>query len=125
MRREISSRVVEVHIHRDKVKCAIDLLEKGVSQREIAKTCGLSMTQASAIGREYGYYVDVKEYFEKLKEEKRYESWRKTVDEKGKGLEKELSKSVEDLRQVKKSLTRGIEMLIKALTRYIWRLCTT
>jgi len=51
---------VKTYIHRDKIKCAIDLLEKGASQREIAKTCGLSMSQVSAIGREYGYYVDVR-----------------------------------------------------------------
>jgi len=55
--------VAKTYIHRDKIKCAIDLLEKGASQREIAKACGLSMSQVSAIGREYGYYVDVKEYF--------------------------------------------------------------
>jgi len=123
-----------VYIHRDKIKCAIDLLEKGASQREIAKTCGLSMSQVSAIGREYGYYVDVKEYFEKLKEEKKreYESWRKSVDEERRRLEAELKvlgeklntlkdeervlqKSIEDLRRIEGSLKQEVAALAKAL----------
>jgi len=68
--------VMRMYIHRAKIKCAIDLLEKDVSQREIAKTCDLSLSQVSAIGREYGYYIDIRKYFERLRDEERkgYES---------------------------------------------------
>ncbi|PUA31622.1 MAG: hypothetical protein B7O98_08980 [Zestosphaera tikiterensis] len=123
-----------MYIHRDKIKCAIDLLEKGASQREIAKACGLSMSQVSAIGREYGYYVDVKEHFEKLKEEKKreYEAFRNSILEEKKKLETELRdlserlealkdeekalrKSVEDLRHVEESLKQEIGTLVNAL----------
>jgi len=126
--------VAEVYIHRDKIRCAIDLLEKGVSQREIAKTYGLSMSQVSAIGREYGYYINVKEYFERLKEEKKreYESWRKSVDEERRRLEAEfkvlgerlnalkdeeraLQKSIDDLRRIEGSLKQEVAALEKAL----------
>jgi len=126
--------VVKAYIHRDKIKCAIDLLEKGASQREIAKTCGLSMSQVSAIGREYGYYVDVKEYFEKLKEEKKreYEDWRKSITEERKRLEAELrelserlkalrdeekvrQRNVEDLRHTEESLNNEVSSLLTAL----------
>jgi len=73
------------------IKCAIDLLEKGASQREIVKICGLSLSQVPAIGREYGYYIDVKEYFEKLEEKKReYENWRKPILKRRRGLKRSL-----------------------------------
>jgi len=126
--------VVKAYIHRDKIKCAIDLLEKGASQREIAKTCGLSMSQVSAIGREYGYYVDVEEYFEKLKEERKreYEALRKSILEERKKLEAELrelserlkalrdeekvrQRSVEDLKHAEEYLNEKIALLLPSL----------
>jgi len=108
-----------MYVHRDKLKRAIELLEKGFSQKEIAKTCGLSMTQVSAIGREYGYYVNVKEHFEKLKEEKRkeFESWRKARNGEKKRLEKELeerSKRVKELEGKEKELLKSVEELGQA-----------
>jgi len=128
--------VVEVYIHRDKIKCAIDLLKRGASQREIAKTCGLSLSQVSAIGREYGYYVEVREYFERLRDEKKreYEAWRRFVDEERRRLEAELRslserlralrdeeralrEIVEGLRHVKESLNREVSALLTALKK--------
>jgi len=124
--------VAKAYIHRDKIKCAVDLLERGASQREIAKACGLSMSQVSAIGREYGYYADVKEHFEKLKEEKKreYESWKKSVLEERKRLEaelrelsekvkaleneeRELRKEVEDLHHANQSLRRELAYILR------------
>jgi len=80
--------------------------------------CGLSMSQVSAIGRELGYYVDVREYFEKLKEErKRLEAELRDLGKKLKALKNErvLWKSMEDLKHVEEPLGQEIDTLLNVL----------
>ncbi|MEZ0345239.1 MAG: hypothetical protein ABWK01_01640 [Infirmifilum sp.] len=107
-------------VHRDKLECALKMLKEGHSLREIARSCGLSLTQVSEIARAHGYYVDVEE---KIKEEiKKLEEQRRSLQREVRGLEErklELAKEVENLKKLRGDLESSVNELGKRLKKEV------
>ena len=95
-----------VYIHKDKLDCALKLLEKGSSLKDIAKSCHLSLSQVSEIARQHSYYVDTRKYLEELMSQKR----RLTREVKELEREREkLTKEIERLKLLKDGLDREVK----------------
>ena len=95
-----------VYIHKDKLDCALKLLEKGSSLKDIAKSCHLSLSQVSEITKQHSYYVDIRKHLEELMSQKR----RLTREVKRLEREKEeLVKEVKKLKLLKDGLDREVK----------------
>jgi len=94
---------------RDKVRCAVERLERGASLKEVADSCGLSLEEAYIVEYEYKFYVEVKNYLEERI--RAFEDRIRKFEEKG----EELLKKLELLSRSEEDLRRRAENLIKML----------
>ena len=101
-------------VHKNKLECALEMLEKGASFREIARTCGLSFTQVSEIADAYGYYVDVREEIQSRVEKlvEREQVLRREIGELEKQKQK-LQGELKELEEKRSALAREVERLEK------------
>jgi len=94
---------------RDKIRCAVEKLERGASFKEVADLCGLSLEEAYIVEHEYRFYVEVRNYFEERI--RAFEDRIRKFEKKG----EELLKKLELLSRSEENLRRRAENLVKML----------
>jgi len=94
---------------RNKIRCAVERLERGASLKEVADSCGLSLEEAYMVEYEYRFYVEVRNYFEERI--RAFEDRVRKFEEKS----EELLKKLELLSHSEENLRRRAEILIKML----------
>jgi len=109
-----------VHVHRDKLFSALEMLADGRTVREVARETGLSFTQLKEIREVLPLYVEVKELEKKLLELrdeynqkiKEFEATQRDV-EKLKRERQELEREVQRIKREKEELERKLGELMQ------------